>query len=102
MQRSLRDRTGHVCRNAPTLERALGGSRRGGIGRPLKLRPQQETPMTTPDTRTGQREALSESERKASSEQPENFKKEETEEKVVEVLPIDGEGAAIKGLDPEK
>lgn len=58
--------------------------------------------MTNPDTRTNQREALSESERKASREQPENFKKEETEDKVVEVLPIDGEGAAIKGLDPEK
>lgn len=58
--------------------------------------------MTKPDTRTDQREALSESERKASREQPENFKKKETQDKVVEVLPIDGEGAAIKGLDPEK
>lgn len=58
--------------------------------------------MTTPATRPDQREALSESERKASREQPENFKKEKTEDKVVEVLPIDGEGAAIKGLDPKK
>lgn len=58
--------------------------------------------MTTPDTRPDQREALSESERKASREQPENFKKEGTEDKVVEVLPIDGEGTAIKGLDPDK
>ena len=58
--------------------------------------------MTTPDTRPDQREALSDSERNASREQPENFKKEETEDKVVEVLPIDGEGAAIKGLDPGK
>ena len=58
--------------------------------------------MTTPDPRADQREALSESERKASREQPENFKKEETEDKVVEVLPIDGESAAIKGLDPDK
>lgn len=56
----------------------------------------------TADTRTDQREALSESERQASREQPENFKQKETEDKVVEVLPIDGEGAAIKGLDPEK
>ena len=58
--------------------------------------------MTTPDTRPDQREALSESERKASREQPENFKKEGTEDKVVEVLPIDGEGTAIKGIDPDK
>ena len=58
--------------------------------------------MTTPDPRPDQRAALSESERKASREQPENFKKEETEDKVVEVLPIDGESAAIKGLDPDK
>ena len=58
--------------------------------------------MTTPDPRPDQREALGESERKASREQPENFKKEETEDKVVEVLPIDGESAAIKGLDPDK
>lgn len=58
--------------------------------------------MTTPDIRPDQREALSESERKASREQPENFKKEGTEDKVVEVLPIDGEGTAIKGLDPDK
>ena len=48
------------------------------------------------------RDALSESERNASREQPENFKKEETEDKLVEILPIDGEGAAIKGLDPQK
>ncbi|MBC8057616.1 MAG: hypothetical protein H7Y61_13660 [Rhizobiales bacterium] len=58
--------------------------------------------MTTPDNRTGQRDALSESERKASREQPENFKEDETDDKVVEVLPIDGAGAAIKGLDPDK
>lgn len=60
--------------------------------------------MSTPaeNTRSNPREALSESERAASREQPENFKKEETADKVVEVLPIDGEGAAIKGLDPDK
>jgi|GEM_PF-5366022 len=58
--------------------------------------------MTRPDSRNDQREALSEAERKASREQPENFKKEETENKRVEILPIDGEGAAIKGIDPDK
>jgi hypothetical protein len=58
--------------------------------------------MTEPTSRTDQREALSESERNASREQPENFKKEENEAKRVEILPIDGEGAAIKGIDPDK
>ena len=58
--------------------------------------------MSTTKTANDPREALSESERRASIEQPENFKEAETEEKVVEVLPIDGEGAAIKGIDPDK
>jgi hypothetical protein len=58
--------------------------------------------MSTTKTATDPREALSESERRASIEQPENFKESETEEKVVEVLPIDGAGAAIKGIDPDK
>ena len=58
---------------------------------------------TPPKDRTDdQREALSESERRASIEQPENFKEDETEQKVVEILPIDGDGSAIKGIDPEK
>jgi hypothetical protein len=56
--------------------------------------------MTTPNPSTGQREALSESERQASREQPDNFKQQESADKVVEILPIDGDGAAIKGLDP--
>lgn len=61
-------------------------------------------PSVTPDPtgRPDPREALSESERNASREQPDNFKKGETDEKVVEILPIDGEGAAIKGIDPDK
>jgi len=58
--------------------------------------------MSTTKPATDQREALSESERRASIEQPENFKDAETDEKVVEVLPIDGDGAAIKGIDPDK
>lgn len=57
---------------------------------------------TQPNAKPDDREALGESERRASTEQPENFKKKETEDKVVEVLPIDGEGAAIKGIDPDK
>lgn len=60
--------------------------------------------MSTTKTRTATdpREPLNESERRASIERPENFKQAETDEKVVEVLPIDAEGAAIKGLDPVK
>jgi len=60
------------------------------------------TTRATTKTAADPREALSESERRASIEQPENFKEAETEEKVVEVLPIDGESTAIKGIDPEK
>lgn len=58
--------------------------------------------MSTTRTTTDPREALSESERRASIEQPENFKDAETDEKVVEILPIDGDGGAIKGIDPDK
>lgn len=52
--------------------------------------------------RSDQREALGESERNASREQPQNFKREDTEDKVVEILPIDHGDGAIKGIDPEK
>jgi hypothetical protein len=55
--------------------------------------------MTTPRPSD---EALTESERRASQTHPENFKEDETDDKVVEILPIDGEGSAIKGIDPEK
>ena len=50
-----------------------------------------------------QREALRESEKAASAEQPENFKDAQTDAKVVEVLPIEPEDSgAIKGIDPDK
>ena len=58
--------------------------------------------MSTTKTAADPREPLSESERRASIERPQNFKKAETDEKVVEVLPIDADGAAIKGIDPDK
>ena len=47
-------------------------------------------------------DALTESERRASEPHPDNFKEVETDEKVIEILPIDGEGSAIKGIDPDK
>ena len=60
------------------------------------------TTKTPAHTATDPRETLVESERDASREHPENFKEEGTEEKIVEILPIDGEGTAIKGIDPGK
>lgn len=49
-----------------------------------------------------QREALNESERRAEEERPQNYKEGETRDKVVEVLPIDGDSTSIQGLDPSK
>ena len=49
-----------------------------------------------------QRKSLEDSERRAERERPENFKDEENDEKVVEVLPIDGDSTPIKGLDPKR
>jgi hypothetical protein len=50
----------------------------------------------------GQREALEKSEKKATEQQPENFKDKATEEKLVEVGP-DMTDAPIKGIDaPER
>ena len=54
-----------------------------------------------PKSRNEQREALMESERKASERQPENFKDEAVTDKKVEIGPIDKNGSAIKGLDPK-
>jgi hypothetical protein len=50
----------------------------------------------------GQREALEKSEKKATEQQPENFKDKATDEKLVEVGP-DMTDAPIKGIDaPER
>ena len=54
-----------------------------------------------PKSRNEQREALMESERKASERQPENFKDEAVTDKKVEIGPITKDGSAIKGLDPK-
>ena len=49
-----------------------------------------------------QREALKDSERKASEQQPGSFKDEAMTDKVVEIKPIvTDDPAAIKGLDPK-
>ena len=55
-----------------------------------------------PKSNAEQREALRESEKQASAKQPENFRDEATDEKQVEILPIDKKGSAIKGIDPKK
>lgn len=51
---------------------------------------------------TDQREMLERSEEEASRSHPENFKNEENESKVVEIPPVQPDGSAIKGLDPEE
>jgi hypothetical protein len=58
--------------------------------------------MITPHNRNpdDERLALEKSEKKASEQQPGSFKDEATKEKVVEVLPIDPQSSAIKGIDP--
>lgn len=58
--------------------------------------------MTTPHDPGKTDDPLADSERQASRTHPENFKEAETDQKVVEVLPIDRKGDAIKGIDPEK
>jgi hypothetical protein len=59
--------------------------------------------MDKPLNRQGQdpREALNDAERRAERERPQNYKQGETEDKVVEVLPIDGDSTPIQGIDPE-
>lgn len=49
-----------------------------------------------------QRDALNESERRAETERPQNYKERETAEKVVEVLPLDGDSTPIQGIDPDR
>lgn len=60
-------------------------------------------PVASPDTRPAidQREALEQSEKEAAREWPENFKDEETEEKVVEIGP-DMTDDPIHGIDPDE
>ena len=50
-------------------------------------------------TYAAQRAALEQSEKKAAEKHPENFKDEETDEKIVEIGP-DLTEAPIKGIDP--
>ncbi|MDP9046317.1 MAG: hypothetical protein M3O01_16065 [Pseudomonadota bacterium] len=57
---------------------------------------------STPPPSNPQRDALNESERRAERERPQNYKDKETAEKVVEVLPLDGDSAPIQGIDPDK
>jgi hypothetical protein len=62
--------------------------------------------MTTPTQKPGtesqdQRKALEESEKNASRKQRENYKKDSTDDKIVEVGP-DLEQEPIKGIDPRE
>ena len=61
-----------------------------------------ETNMETtkkPTSSDNQREALKQSEKKASEKQPGSFKDEETAEKVVEIPPAGPDKKPIRGLD---
>ena len=54
--------------------------------------------MDKPVVKQGQdqREALNDAERRAERERPQNYQQEETEDKIVEVLPIDGDSTPIQ------
>ena len=56
----------------------------------------------TPTSNANPREALKQSEDRASRTHPENFKDEENESKQVEIPPVQPDGSSIKGLDPEE
>lgn len=55
--------------------------------------------MSSNPTPTNQREALNESEKKASRKQPGSYKEAETEDKVVEIPPTGPDKRPIRGLD---
>jgi len=55
----------------------------------------------TGDTPANQRRELEDSEKKAAAQQPENFKDEETADKLVEIGPK-MDDAPIKGIDPDR
>lgn len=56
--------------------------------------------MSTTPQQPAQREALEDSEKAAAAPQPENYKDDETEDKVVEIGP-DLTDDPIKGIDPD-
>ena len=55
--------------------------------------------MSNRPSPTSQREALNESEKKASEKQPGSYKEKETEDKVVEIPPSGPDKRPIRGLD---
>ena len=68
----------------------------------MNTAPEQDKVSDKVSDKTGdndQREALAESERRASEAQPENFKESETGEKIVEIGP-ELTNAPIEGIDP--
>jgi hypothetical protein len=59
-----------------------------------------ETTMSNNPSPSAQREALEQSEKKASEKQPGSYKEEETADKVVEIPPTGPDERPIRGLDP--
>jgi len=58
-------------------------------------------PKPQPPESADQRKALNDSEKRASEQQPGSYKQDATDDKVVEVGPIDKKDSAIKGIDPK-
>ena len=59
------------------------------------------SPADTTSPQPGQREALEDSERDASRQQPGSFKDEAMKDKVVEIPPVGPDEKPIRGLDPK-
>ncbi len=57
-----------------------------------------DRPAATPPE--DQREALKDAERKATEQQPANFRDESNEDKIVEIPPVGKDERPIRGLDP--
>ena len=55
----------------------------------------------SPSTSSPQRDALDRSEEKAAARQPGSYKREETDEKIVEIPNVEKTERPIKGIDPK-
>jgi hypothetical protein len=60
-----------------------------------------QSPEKTSPSASNPREALKESEKKASEKQPGSFKEEATDDKIVEIPPSGPDKRPIRGLDPK-
>jgi hypothetical protein len=94
--RRLSESSDSRTRACRLVQRRPGASTGGFEHRPEPTMPKPQSPES-PE----QRKALNESEKKASERQPGSYKERETDDKVVEIGPIDENDSAIKGIDPK-